>query len=220
MTGVENIQQFEERLARSSRVVAFWSAVGALVILSALVYSGFRLTRVQKETQKAEATLEATQAELEAKKAELEKVDAQLTKAKQTAEIYGLALNAVSRKAPEETATAFKEAVAEVPGVAGITIQIAYKSQLGKAKEIAAQLKHLGYELPPDDTIEIRGVHISNNNYVRYFFKSDEALAEQIVSQIRAMGIDVQPYSLVGAPDLGEVHPRNFEFRLGRNYHP
>jgi len=220
MTGTENTSALEERLARSSRVAAFWSAVGALLVLSALGYSGFRLTRVQKEIQKAETNLRATQAELEAKKTELNNVDAQLTKAKQTAEIYGLTLTTVSRKVPDETATAFKQAVGEVPGATGITIQIAYKSQLGKAKEIAAQLRHLGYELPPDDTIDIRGVHISNDNYVRYFFKSDEALAEQIANQIRAMGIDIQPYSLVGAADLGEVHPRNFELRLGRNYHP
>jgi cell division protein FtsL len=220
MTGADNARQFEERLARSSRAVAFWSAVGALLILSALVYSGFHLRRVQKKTQEAEASLKAKQAELEAKQAELKEVDARLTKAKQTADIYGLTLNTVSIKSPEETAAAFKRAVSQVPGAAGITIQIASKSQLAKAKEIAGRLRDLGYEVPPDEAIEIRGVHISNENYVRYFFKSDEDLARQIANQIKAMGIDVQPFSLVGEPDLGEVHPRTFEFRLGRKYNP
>jgi hypothetical protein len=213
MTGADNARQFEERLARSSRAVAFWSAVGALLILSALVYSGFHLRRVQKKTQEAEASLKA-------KQAELKEVDARLTKAKQTADIYGLTLNTVSIKSPEETAAAFKRAVSQVPGAAGITIQIASKSQLAKAKEIAGRLRDLGYEVPPDEAIEIRGVHISNENYVRYFFKSDEDLARQIANQIKAMGIDVQPFSLVGEPDLGEVHPRTFEFRLGRKYNP
>jgi hypothetical protein len=221
MTSADKTQQFEERLARSSRVVAFWSGVGALLILSALAYSGVHLTRVQKKTQEVEASLKSKQAELAAKQAKLKEVDAQLAKAEQTAHIYGLTLETVYKKSPEETTAAFKQAVSEVPGTAGITIQIAYQSQLKKAKEIAAQLRSFGYEVPPDETIEIRGVqHISKENYVRYFFSSDEALAQQISNKIRAMGIDVQTFSLVGAPGLGEIHPRNFEFRLGSKYNP
>jgi hypothetical protein len=220
MTAGESTQQFEEQLARRSRVVAFWSAVGALLTLSALVYSGVHLARVREKTQEAEASLKAKQTELNEVDTRLRQVKAQLTKAEQTAQIYGLTLNTISEKSPEETTAAFKQAVSQVPGAAGITIQIAYKSQVDKAKEIAAQLRNLGYEVPPDEAIEIRGIHISNDNYVRYFHQSDKALAEQIVNQIKAMGVDVQPYSLVGAKDLGEVPPRTFEFRLGRKYYP
>lgn len=213
MRGAEDTGQLEERLARISRAVAFWSAVGALLILSALAYSSFHLMRIQKKTQGAEAGLEA-------KQAELKEAEARLTKVKQTLDIYDRTLSTVSIKSPEETAAAFKQAVSQVPGTAGITIQIAYKSQLAKAKEIASRLRELGYEVPPDEAIEIRGVHISNDNYVRYFFNSDAALAQQIANQIKAMGIDMQPFSLVGAKDLGEVHPRTFELRLGRKYNP
>jgi hypothetical protein len=98
--------------------------------------------------------------------------------------------------------------------------QIAFPRQWTSEKRYA-QLRSFGYEVPPDEAIEIRGVqHISKENYVRYFFSSDEALAQQIANKIRAMGIDVQTFSLVGAPGLGEIHPRNFEFRLGSKYNP
>jgi hypothetical protein len=100
-----------------------------------------------------------------------------------------------------------------------ITIQIAQPSQLDKAKEIAAELRNLGYMVPPDQDIQIRGM-ISNNTYLRYFFKSDELAANRIVNQIRAMGVHVEPYPLIGANDLGQVYPGDFELRLGRNYKP
>jgi hypothetical protein len=216
MTPRANTQQFEEQLARRSRVVAFWSAVGALLTLSALVFSSIHLARIQGKTREAETRLRVEQAELEQLQTRLEQVKVQL---KRTVDVYGLTLNLVS-KSPEETTAAFKQAVSQVQGAAGITIQIAYKNQLDKAKEIASQLRTLGYEVPPDQTIEIRGVHISEDTYLRYFFQSDEALANQIVTQIKGMGVEVQAYSLVGAKDLGEVHPRNFEFRLGQKYNP
>lgn len=221
MTDEDNTQQFEERLARSSRLVAFWSAVGAILILSALVYSVIQLTRIQKKIEEKQVSLKATEEELGKKIDALKKIDAELDKAKQTADVYGLTLNTVSKKLPEETVAAFNRAVSQVPGTVGITIQIAYESQLDRAEEIAAQLRRLGYEVPPNEPIEIRGVHISNYNYVRYFFDEDKALAEQIVNQIRAMGVPVQePFPLVGNPDVGEVHRRTFEFRLGRKYKP
>jgi hypothetical protein len=214
MTSAGSTQQFEEQLARRSRVVAFWSAVGALLTLSALVFSSIHLASVRGKTQEVETRLKAEQAELEQVETRLEQVKAQL---KRTVDVYGLTLNLVS-KSPEGTTAAFKQAVSQVQGAAGITIQIAYKNQLDKAKDIASQLRTLGYEVPPDQTIEIRGAHISEGTYLRYFFQSDEALANQIVNQIKGMGVDVQPYSLIGAKDLGEVHPRNFEFRLGQKY--
>jgi hypothetical protein len=217
---VTGIEEFEEQLARKSRVVAFWSALGAFIVLSALVYSSLRLGSIRKQTEQAEAALSARQSELKETEAKLNAVKSQLAKAQQTAQVYGLTLNAVSGQSPERTAAAFKSAIGQVPDATGITIQVASKSQLPKAVEIAAQLRTLGYEVPPDQAIEIRGAHISDMNYVRYFFQSDEALANQIASQVRAMGVEVQPFSLVGEKDLGEVHPRNFELRLGRQYRP
>jgi hypothetical protein len=220
MTDEDNIRRFEEELARKSRTIAVWTAVGTVLTLSALIYSSVHLASVRKQTKDAEASLKAKQSELKELDARLQRVNAQLTKAEQTSRVYGLTLSDISVNSPEETNAAFKLAVSQIPEAVGITIQIAYKSQLSKAMEIASQLRKLGYEVPPDRTIEIRGEHISNDNYVRYFFDSDATLARQIAEQIKTMGINVQPYSLVGAKDLGEVHPRTFEFRLGRQYKP
>jgi hypothetical protein len=215
---VDNMEQFEEQLAQKSRVVAFWSALGAFIVLSALVYSSVHLATVRTQTEEADATLKAKQSELDQAEARLNNIKAQLAKAEQTAQVYGLTLSAVS-ESPEKTTAAFRNAISQVPDATGITIQVAYKSQLPKAIEIAAQLRKLGYEVPPDQAIEVRGVHISDNNYLRYFFQSDETLANQIASRVTAMGVNVEPFSLVGAKDLGEVHPKNFELRLGRQDH-
>jgi hypothetical protein len=216
---VNSMEQFEEDLAHKSRVVAFWSGLGAFLVLSALAFSSFRLASIRKQTEEAEATLKAKQSELNDAAARLNGVKEQLAKAERTAHVYGLTLSAIS-DSPAKTAAAFKDAIGQVPDATGITIQVAYKNQIPKAIEIAAQLRKLGYEVPPDQAIEVRGMHISESNQLRYFFQSDEALAKQIVSQVKMLGVDLEPFSLVDAKDLGEVHPKNFELRLGLQYRP
>lgn len=204
----ELLAEAERRQKKAGIVGLYFILIPLVVGLAIVAYAGVQVR-----------TLQRVNAELEKKQNDLKEIDARLEKQKQTAKLCNVTLGTVTKNSAAETASAFKMAVSEVPGTVGITIQVAYDTQLAKAKEIAAHLRELGYELPPDEAIEVRGKQrISKENYVRYFFDSDEALAQQIASQIKAIGVEIKPFSLVAAKDLGDVHPKTFEVRLGSDY--
>jgi hypothetical protein len=174
-----------------------------VALLVSLVYTSVHLREVQKKTREATENLLQVDAKLTTDKKELDRVEASLR-------FYQGAFGTVASK---------------VPNAAVVTIQVAYESQLDTAKEIANKLRHLGYEVPPDQAIEIRGAqHIAHLTYLRFFFPEDAKLAEHIVEQVNSMGVGVkvEPFDLSKEPkeSLGEIHPRQFEFRLGSDYTP
>jgi hypothetical protein len=211
------LQAYVQR-SRSLQRRAWWFTIVPLAIfvllLGAVAHKTVQLRELQTATAEAEKTLAKDRAEISQLETRLQ--------------ILGNTVNILSTTAkvpPEQTAAAFNQAASQFSYTALITIQVAYDSQLGKAKQIANSLRHLGYEVPPDQGIEVRGkARISRGTYLRFFVPSDKVLAQQIVDQINAIqiGVKVEPFDLSDEPasSLGEIHPRQFELRLGSDYHP
>ena len=102
-----------------------------------------------------------------------------------------------------------------------VKISFANEEQRSKADAIAEQLKNLGYDASVDD--QPMGKRISQNTYVRYFFGSDAALAQQVQVLAKSIGVPAQIQSFAEEEDraaLGYVRPKALELWLGQRYVP
>jgi hypothetical protein len=210
-TGVDSYLDYSRRLQRRAWLFA---AIPLCIFVALITYGTARLERLQLEIAGAQNRLSITDEAIKNDSLKLRALQARLKNATDTAQIYGLAFNEVS-DSPEKAQAVFKAAASKFPEVALITIQVADKSQLSQANIIAEDLRKAGYIVPPDEAIEVRGAHISRGTYLRYFFKNDRNLAQQVLNQINLTGAHAKLYDLSDARDLGEIHPRQFEFRLG-----
>ena len=97
-----------EKLARQSRRAALLSLAGALVVLAVLLYSGFKLSALHRQTLDAEALLRQ-------KRTELGDVQKQLDQKKAELSVKDLALSVVREKSPgpRPRVTFYRSSVAE-----------------------------------------------------------------------------------------------------------
>lgn len=199
---------------------AWLSAIIPLAIFVALIVFGTaRLKSLHERVADAQTELASVQTKRDDARKELSQVEIQLKNASTGGKICGAAVADLSGSA-DKTQSAYKEAASKFPDAALITIQVADKSQLPQANAIAEHLRKAGYIVPPDQAIDVRGTHISRGTFLRYFFPDDKDLAQKVLDQINATGVHAELYDLSGAKDLGEIHPRQFEFRLGLNSVP
>jgi hypothetical protein len=101
-----------------------------------------------------------------------------------------------------------------------VDIYFANEAQRPKVNEITAQFEKLGYDVNLEDRPRR---DITQNSYVRYFFREDEQLAHEIQEQLKSLGVpvDVQSFAdLADRASLGEIHPRGVELWLGKRYNP
>jgi len=204
-------------LEYSSRLQKWaWLVTGfSLILFAALIlYGTATLKRLNDQVNVARSDLGSLQRERTDASEQLKHLYVELGNASKRGKVCNLAVTDLAGS-PDRTQSAYKEAASKVPEAALITIQVAGKNQLAQASLIASYLRNAGYIVPSDEAIEVRGTHISQGTYLRYFFKDDKALAEQVVSEIKATGTDAKLYDLSGAKDLGEIHPHQFELRLG-----
>lgn len=111
-----------EKLAKQSRRAALLSLAGVLVVLAVLLYSGFKLTNLRRQTLDTEAQLKQKRAELGDIQKQLDKKEAELS-------VKDLALSVVREKnpGPRTRVTFYRSTVAvqinEALGQLGFDVQ-------------------------------------------------------------------------------------------------
>jgi hypothetical protein len=209
------LADYLEQSARLQKRAWIFTAIPLIVLAFTFWWAAKYLADLQRQVRVAEAQLLTTDKAVDSDKGQLAELEGRLKNARTTAAVCGSAVVYATDSQAAVTQAAYKRAASNFPSVALVTIQVASKSQLPKANEIAASLRKSGYEVPPDQAIDIRGTHISRGSYLRYFYREDRPLGEKILQVINGLGVSAKLYDLSDAKDVGETHPHQFEFRLG-----
>jgi hypothetical protein len=203
----ELLADYVKKTAHLQKRAWVFTAIPLAIFVFTIVVGTQRLSSLIRQADIAEERRDRASAELKG-------VENRLREAKRSTAICGTAFSYVTDSSTTAQA-AYKKAASQFPDVALVTIQVADKTQLPKAEEIADSLRRSGYEVPPQDAIDIRGNHISHGSYLRYFYEQDKPLAEIVLGVINRLGVNAKLYDLSDAKDVGETHPRQFELRLG-----
>ena len=214
------------RLERIQRLLQYGAAAVLLVFVVLIFVAATQLRVITKKVASANSELSKLTENINALKGDIDALAAQKKTLQTQVDVQGNVLSTVRAKdeqAKEIIDEAYKQSSEAVVGAAPaqlmplVYIQIGRPDQSQKAREVAAQLKGKGYNVPGVENVGARAAGKSNVRYCEGDAASKDVA--DITRLLAAAGVSLAPRPL-GAGMCARIRPRQYELWFGEDFPP